>query len=188
MLGAPVKTLSSALAVVLVALSIFASTASAHFGGEAFILVPVDHVDPGQTFDVVVADLTPGSTVVLEVVRDGESLQIGQAVSDADGHFTTTAALPADFPHGYAQLVATAEDGTQVTTWVLVGSRSEAGPPPTAPPPAFNQLLDPSVLLLVALIGGIGIALAIALIKRSATRPADRRVSPSRRVASKRRR
>ena len=137
--------------------------AAAHFGGEAYILVPADHVNPGDTFEVIAADLTPNATVSLTMLRDATPVSLGQATADAEGHFTTSIPLPSEYPAGYAQLIAVAQDGTQASTWVLVGSRTSATPPPPGQPAWWA---DPSVIVLgIAVLGGAGV-LGYALIKR----------------------
>jgi hypothetical protein len=76
--------------------------------------------------------------------------------------------LPADVPHGYAELVATDEDGAMVGTWVLVGPRNQGvGTPGTGSDEGPS--LDPAVLLLAAAFGLAGLLL-LAGILRSARR------------------
>jgi hypothetical protein len=153
MLFESMRAVSRSLALATFALHLLAVTSSAHFGGEAFILVTGDHVDPGLPFEVIVADLAPGSTVELSAVRNGLPVSVGSAQSDTEGHFTTSGTLPADFPHGYFELVATAGDGTRVSTWVLAGPRTSDTA--TAPvPPAAGGELDPSLVVLILLLGG----------------------------------
>jgi hypothetical protein len=155
--------------VALLTSVIAAAPVHAHFGGGAFIVVPADHVNPGSTFEVIGADLAPESTVEFKIVRDESVVALGTFVSGADGHFTTQLQLPADYPNGYAQLFATAADGTEASTWVLVGARTESTP---APPGATQWWSDPSVLILgVFIIGGLA-AIAYALFKRKSGAPA----------------
>jgi hypothetical protein len=151
------------VAVTLLSAALGARAASAHFGAEAWIFVPLDHINPGQMFEVVAADLTPNASVSLTMTRDATSVSLGEAVADAEGHFTTTLPLPTEFPSGYAQLVAVAADGTSASTWVLVGPRTSATPPP---PGRAEWWADPSVLVLGAVLaGGVG-ALGYALLRR----------------------
>jgi hypothetical protein len=176
------KGITALLGAIAVSLWL-ASPASAHFGGEAFILVPVDHVNPGEPFEIIVADLTPGASTVIEARRDGQSVEAGRTVSDTEGHFSTTGSLPTDYPHGYTELVATAEDGTTVSTWILVGPRSAT----TGPPPVSNAAragIDPSLLVLGILLGGSVGAVGYLLLRR--TRPAKAAVPTHRVVARKR--
>jgi hypothetical protein len=156
------------LALSLLSLLTFATPTVAHFGGEAFILVPADHVNPGEPFEVIVSDLTPGSPVVVEARRDGGSVRVGQVVSDTEGHFTAFATLPADYPHGYTELVATAQDGTQVSTYVHVGPRDAGtGAPPPAPGSSSGGGgIDPSLMVLGVLFGGSIGALGYMLVRR----------------------
>ncbi|MEP7157865.1 MAG: hypothetical protein ABI797_00420 [Chloroflexota bacterium] len=177
------RFLMFAVFAVLMASALVVAPASAHFGGGAFIVVPSDHIDPGSTFEVIGADLAPASTVDFKIVRDESVVSLGTFVSGADGHFTTQLQLPADYPDGYAQLFATATDGTEASTWVLVGARTESTP---APPGATEWWSDPSVLIVgVFLIGGFA-AVAYALLKRKSGEPVPARAGQRGPVASKR--
>jgi hypothetical protein len=177
------RSLVLSACAVLMASAIAAVPVHAHFGGGAFIVVPVDHVNPGSTFEVVGADLTPESTVDFKIVRDESVVPLGTFVSGADGHFTTELQLPADYPNGYAQLFATAADGTEASTWVLVGDRTESTP---APPGATQWWTDPSVLLLgVFIIGGLA-AIVYVLLKRRSGEPVPARASARRPADTKR--
>jgi hypothetical protein len=149
------------LAALLIGL-VSAGGASAHFGGSAYLVVPADYINPGETFEVVAVDLTPNTTVALTLTRDDRSVSLGDATSDEYGHFTTTLPLPADFPAGYAQLFAVAPDGTSASTWMLVGARTAATPPPPGTPPWWA---DPSVIVLLVLVGGAMAALAYLLLR-----------------------
>ena len=135
-----------------------------HFGGAAYIVVPVDHVNPGERFEVVGGDLTPNSNVVFRFRRDESTVPVpGTVTSGPDGHFTASLAMPADYPTGYALLEAEAADGTRTTTWVLIGARTSETPAPPGQPAWWT---DPSVIVLgVAIAGGIG-ALGFAAYKR----------------------
>jgi hypothetical protein len=163
MLGTKMRLLMLAACAVLMASVIAVAPVRAHFGGGAFIVVTADHVDPGSSFEVIGADLAPESTVEFRIVRDDFVVVLGTFVSGADGHFTTQLQLPADYPTGYAQLFATAADGTEASTWVLVGARTESTP---APPGTTEWWLDPSVLILgVFIIGGL-VAIVYVLLRR----------------------
>jgi hypothetical protein len=148
------------LAALLIGL-VSAGGASAHFGGGAYLVVPADYINPGEPFEVVAVDLTPNASVSLTMTTDDRIASLGDAISDAYGHFTTTLPLPADFPAGYAQLFARAQDGTSASTWVLVGARTAATPPPPGTPPWWA---DPSVIVLLVLVGGAAAALAYLLL------------------------
>jgi hypothetical protein len=177
------RSLVFTLLAVLMASALVVAPVSAHFGGGAFIIVPSDHIDPGSTFEVIGVDLAPESTVDFKIVRDESVMALGTFVSGADGHFTTRLQLPADYPTGYAQLFATATDGTEASTWVLVGARTESTP---APPAATEWWSDPSVLIFgVFLIGGFA-AVAYALLKRKSGEPVPARAAVRGQVASKR--
>ena len=158
-------------------------SALAHFGGAAYIVVPVDHVNPGERFQVVGGDLTPNSSVVFRFKRDESTVPVpGTVTSDPDGHFTASLAVPADFPSGYALLEAEAADGTQTSTWVLIGARTSETP---APPGQPAWWADPSVIVLgVAVAGGIG-ALGFAAYKRLHPQPVSVNAATRRRSSGK---
>jgi hypothetical protein len=185
MLVNSMKIALRSLALASLVLHLLGGTSSAHFGGEAFILVPLDHVLPGQTFEIIVADLTPGSTIQLTAVQNGVSVPVGTAQSDAEGHFTTSATLPADYPHGYFELVATAGDGTQASTWVLAGPRtSETGNAPA--PTTSGGTIDPSLVVLLVLVGGSVAAAGYVALRRARARVVTPPIAARRSVAPKR--
>ena len=138
--------------------------AAAHFGGGAYILVPADHVNPGEEFDVIGGDLTANSKVDFRFIRDARATTLpGDVTSGPDGHFTARLTMPPTYPSGYAMLVAEAADGTQTSTWVLVGPRTESTPAPPGRPPWWA---DPSVVVLgIAIVGGAGM-LGYAVVRR----------------------
>lgn len=168
--------------LVVVALS--PRPAAAHFGGSAALIVPATHVNPGETFELVAVDLTPNATVTLTMTRDDRQAFLGEAVADAEGHFTTALPLPADFPSGYAQLVAVARDETQASTWVLVGAPTASTP---APPGQPAWWADPSVVVLGVLVVGVVGMVGFALLRRSQPqrRPAPVANARQRRAAGK---
>lgn len=154
----------------------------AHFGGSAYILVPVDHVNPGERFDVIGGDLTPNSNVEFRFERDESTVPVpGTVTSGPDGHFTATLVMPATFPTGYALLVAEAADGTQTSTWVLVGARTSQTPSAPGQPAWW---FDPSVIVLgIAVAGGAG-ALGYAFWRRRQPERVPLRAGESRRRSS----
>ena len=151
----------------LVAVTLWPALAFGHFGGSAYIVVRADHINPGETFDVVAADLTPNATIALTLSRDERQVSLGETVADAEGHFSSTLPLPADFPSGYAQLVAIATDGTQASTWVLVGLRTSATPPP---PGQVAWWADPSVIVLGGVLAGAAGMIGYAMFRRRSQR------------------
>lgn len=121
------------------------ATINAHFGGQATVFVPLEYVDPGQSFPVIGADLGVDAGVTFRLVREDRTVELGRVSAGLDGHLQSTFDLPADFPLGYAELVATSDDGSRASTWILVGPRTDAT---LAPPnrPAIWQ--DPAVWLI----------------------------------------
>ena len=149
------RRLITAQMVAGLAILVTIGPATAHIGGGAFILVPADHVLPGATFEVIAADMGMDATVSFRIEHDTLVVPLDAATAGPDGHFQTTLSLPADFPIGYAQLIARADDGSEASTWLLVGERTAATPPP---PATVAWWTDPSVLvLLVLLIGAAGV-------------------------------
>jgi hypothetical protein len=176
------KLVARAAAALILAL-LGAGNVSAHLGGGPFIIVPTDHLFPGQPFDVVAADMGPDSNVTFEIARDELVVQLQGAKAGSDGHFTASLSLPADFPTGYALLTAVGDDGAQASTWVLVGERTESTP--ATPPGQGPWWADPSVLVLgVFLVGAATVLTYMAL--RSRSKPAP--LSAGRSTTSRKRR
>jgi hypothetical protein len=147
-------------------LASWAAPVSAHLGATAYIIVPADHVLAGESFDVVGADMGPSSNVTFRLVHEQTTTELQSITTNADGHFQVTLSVPQEFPDGYAQLFATASDGTETSTWLLVGVRTASTP---APPSATQWWSDPSVLvLLVLVIGAFGLV-GYILLRRSAS-------------------
>jgi hypothetical protein len=137
-LALPVATFAIALVQPMAAL--------AHAGGEPLIHVPADHLEPGQPFHLIAADLGPSARVTLELAATDQKLSLGTVTTGPDGHFESTLTLPASFPVGYAELTATSDDGSFASTWVRVGAGPEVATPPTADQDA--QWFDASLILI----------------------------------------
>jgi hypothetical protein len=160
------------LALALFSVALVAAAASAHEGAEPFILVPGDHIVPGQPFEVIASDLAPNSTIEITLAVDERVDQLDEVVSGADGHFSTTVTVPDSFPVGYAQIFAIDADGSEASTWVLVGERNDQTPAiPTSP--TADWWTDPSVIVLGVVVGSALISIG-ALIIRSQSRGARR--------------
>ena len=140
-----------------------AGVVRAHLGGEAFILVPLDHVLQEVPFEVIAADVSPDSLISFRIEQDSLVIPLQSATAGPDGHFQTLLTLPASFPDGYSQLIASAEDGTTASTWILVGARTASTPPP---PSATSWLADPSVIVLGSLVLGAVLVVAYVLLRR----------------------
>lgn len=173
----------------LVALLVtFAPTgAAAHSGGEAWIHVPAQSIEPGQPFELWGADLGPSASVAVEIVAGDEQIQVGRVTTGVDGHFTQTLALPAGVPEGYAQLHADSNAGVEAFMWVLVGQNTTGAVNPAAA--AGNQWWsDPSVIVLGLMLGGALLAVLFLAVRsrRSATpTPAPVRAAPLSRKGSR---
>jgi len=146
----------------------------AHGGGGASLIVPIDHINPGEGFPVIAADFGPQSAVTFSIVATERSAALGSATAGPDGHFDAHFDLPADFPLGYADLVARADDGSQTDVYVLVGPATNATPPR---PRRVSWWQDPSVLLLglVVLVGSVVTAAALVQARRRERATAQQR-------------
>jgi hypothetical protein len=149
------------LVAVLLAALLAPGHARAHAGGEPLIIVPLDHVTPGQSFPVTAADLGPWSLVSFRIVKSDRSVPLGRRRAGPDGHFQTSLVLPAAFPDGYAQLIAKGSDGSAAATWILVGGRTESTPSPPGQTVWWKHPM--LVLLLLVLVGGGGAALVLTV-------------------------
>jgi hypothetical protein len=135
------------------------------------MLVAQDFILPGQQFELIAADMGANAALVVEIVQAPVVARLGTVQAAGDGHFRATLSLPADFPGGYAQIIATAADGTQTSTWVLVGQPTASTPPP---PGSGSWWTDPSVLVLIAFLAG-----AVGVVGYLLLRPKSKAVAPA---------
>ena len=172
MLGRLLRRASICLAAV-VALLVVPTAAAAHGGASPSLVVTVDHVDPGSSVPIIAADFGTDSRVVFDLVAPARSLELGQWNAGAVGHLNKSLDVPADYPVGWADLVATGDDGSSTSAQVLIGPVAGA---PSRPNRSATWWQDPATLLLAGLLLAGGLALA-ALVVRSArkTRPKTRR-------------
>lgn len=152
------------LAAVLLVTALAPPGARGHVGGQSYIQVPLSHVMPGQTFTIIAADLGSNATISMRLVQGERELDLGAEIAQPDGHFETTRQLPTDFPHGYAQLIAVSDDGSEVSTWVLVGP-AENAPPLPGGTGSGEWWLDASVLILAGMLVVGVIALAVVAVR-----------------------
>ena len=82
---------------------VVAGVVSAHPGGPEEVIVVGDHVDPGQTFRLSAAFIE-ATDVPVTVVVGSTVFDLGTVSVDPDGRFDVSLTLPADVPHGYAEL------------------------------------------------------------------------------------
>lgn len=115
------------------------------------LVVPADHVMPGETFPVTGYDLDPGASLLLGLSTGSTSIALGTRAVAADGTLSTTVLLPPTFPTGYAELTATSAEGGRWSTFVLVGERAEGPKPPGGAGDAALNLQ--SIALIVMLVG-----------------------------------
>jgi hypothetical protein len=153
-----------------------ASLALAHGGGLPWIWLEQEQVMPGERFHALVVDFEPFTEVEL-VARAGETSElVGRVPTEVDGHGEGDLMLPADFPLGYAELVARDTVGGEATMLMQVGDTPAVGPPapnqPGSGQPGVGQSgqagalwQDPSVLTLAALLGISGTVLLYVLFR-----------------------
>jgi hypothetical protein len=144
---------------VVLAVLLAPGQAQAHPGGEPLVLVPVDHVLPGETFPLTGADLGEDALVSFELKQEELVVPLGRITAGPDGHFESTLDLPSTFPEGYAQLIGSSSDGSESSTWILVGERTEATPPP----PGGSGWGRERTLIVLALVVGL-VAAALGLV------------------------
>jgi hypothetical protein len=136
-------------------------------GGDAFVHVPEDHITAGAEFPVIGANMEPGSEIRLFLANGPRRVSLGTVTTDQGGAFQTTAAAPADFPDGYAQIVAISDIEEPIWTLVLVGPRETYVMDPGGT--SLERLLsDPLVLILVVAV--VGSIVVLALLWRSSRR------------------
>lgn len=142
----PIRGSLALLPCAIVIVLVQPMAALAHGGGEPLIHVPADHLEPGQSFTLIAADLGPSAQVTLELAASDQKVSLGTVTTGPDGHFEATLTLPASFPVGYAYLTATSDEGSFASAWVRVGLGPELATPPTADQGA--QWFDASLILI----------------------------------------
>ncbi len=147
------------LLLVLLAALLAPGDARAHEGGKPLVLVPVDHVMPGETFPLTGADVGEGALVTFELKQEELVVPLGRITAGPDGHFESTLDLPPTFPEGYAQLIGSSTDGSETTTWILVGERTESTP---APPGGTAWGRERTLIVLALVLAVAAAALAFA--------------------------
>jgi hypothetical protein len=159
-------TTLAALTAVLVA-----GTVNAHPGGPEEIIVVGDHVDPGQTFQLLASFIEPGVDVPITVVTGSSVFDLGSASVDAAGSFDVSLTLPADVPLGYAELHLDQPNEGDAATVFLVGPRD--GSTPAAPSVGGGSLFDSQAGALILFVGTLAaIAVVAFLLIRGGRKPA----------------
>jgi hypothetical protein len=157
-------TLATLLAVVA------AGAVRAHAGGPEEIIVVGDHVDPGQTFQLLAAFIEAGVDVPVTVLAGSRVFDLGSVHVDEAGRFDVSLILPPEVPHGYAELhVAQPNEGDAATVF-LVGPRD--GTTPAEPRAVNGSLVDSQAGALILFIGTlVGISVVGFLLIRSSRKP-----------------
>lgn len=156
---------------ILLAAMLVTGQAQPHPGGEPLVLVPVDHVLPGESFRLTGADLGPDAVVTFQLKQEDRLARLGRITAGHDGHLEGTFAVPATFPVGYTQLVASSSDGSETSTWILVGERTEATPPP---PGGSGWGREQTLIVLALVLGLAAAALGLAAWRSGRRTPSDR--------------
>jgi hypothetical protein len=157
------RTLRLATLVVLLCV-VMPGAAMAHGGGEPWIHVPTQSIEPGQPFELWGSDLGPGASVSIAVTADDRSIAVGTVTADAEGHFTQTLTLPAGVPEGYRQLRADSDAGVDAFMWVLVGQDTTGAVNPAAAG-GSEWWSDPSVLVLGAMLAAAMVAVIVLALR-----------------------
>jgi hypothetical protein len=148
-----------------------AAPVAAHGGASPSLVVTVDHVDPGGSVPIIAKDFGTDSRVLFELAVPGHIVELGHWMAGPDGHFNASFQVPADFPLGWADLVATGDDGSSTSAQVLVGATSAAPPRPSRVAPWWQ---DPAALLLAGLLLAGGIGVAVVFLRTGNRRPRSR--------------
>jgi hypothetical protein len=171
-----------ALVSAVLLITVGASAAGAHGGAAAYVLVSADFILPGQPFEVMVADIGEDAPVDFSIVQGERNEVLGTSRAAPDGHLMADLVVPADFPTGYAQLVATVPNVASTSTWVYVGERTAETPPPPAAASAAPWWSDPSVIVLGLLMLGVVGAVGYLVLRsrRAVPQPAVAATAPRR--------
>jgi hypothetical protein len=144
--------------------------ANAHPGGPEEIIVVGDHVDPGQTFQVLAAFIEPDVDVPITVVTGSSVFDLGSVSVDAAGSFDISLTLPSEVPHGYAELHLTQPNEGDAATVFLVGPRDATTP--AAPPVPGGSVFDTQAGALLLFVGTlVGIVVVGFLLIRGGRKP-----------------
>ncbi len=149
----------SALAALALA-GAAAGNALADEPNSGHLIVPVDHVLPGETFRITGFEIDAGIDLSLQLTSGGTTVELGSAHVALDGTVEASGGVPANFPLGYAELHAVSQaDGTW-TAVVLIGERAE-GPQAIYPDGPFID-----VQLMAVLMIGVGLVVFVGASSR----------------------
>jgi hypothetical protein len=107
------------LAIILLLIFSDAKPVLAH-GGEPRLELSVDRVNPGGVVDVRGVDFEPEETLTLTLVEAQQTIQMGEAVTDAEGIFLQIVTLPVDLPEGTYTFVVLHDEHQIVSPTLLV--------------------------------------------------------------------
>jgi len=143
--------------------------AMAHGAGLPTVIVPLDHVVPGVTFQVLLSDFPPGAAVHITITSAGRTTVLADATMGSDGHGEATATLPSTFPFGYVQVIAAAGDGSAADTWIRIGDSTYSSPGSAAGETPIWE--DPSFWILAVFVLGVVAALTLLATRARRQRP-----------------
>jgi hypothetical protein len=144
------------VAIVCAAIALFGGPAVVAADGpnNGNLLVPVDHVMPGEQFRITGFDIDPGITLTLSLIAGARSAELGQIKVALDGTVESTAVVPADFPLGYAELHAASDGEGTWSTAVLIGPRAEG-------PRGVNTVADDPSRTIALIVAALGLVIFV---------------------------
>ena len=157
-----------AVLAALIAEIVTAIPAMGHAGGLPTVIIPLDHVVPDESFEILLSDFAANSAIHITLVQDGKTIVLAEATTGADGHGSASATLPATFALGYVQLFAMSDDGATADTWIRVGTGTYTSPGSTA---KSDWWTDPSILVFGVFILGAVAALTFLATRSRRPRP-----------------
>src|SRR5690349_8349065 len=157
------------LVLAIASVAVLASAALAHPGGPEQVLVVGDHVDPGQSFQLLAAFIEADADVPVSVHSGSARFDLGSVRVGSDGQIDKMLTLPADVPLGYAELHLSQPTQGDAATIFLVGPRDAA-----ASDAGGGSVLDTqagALLMFVATLAGI-VVVAVLLLRGGRTKRA----------------
>jgi hypothetical protein len=139
--------------VVLALLCVLSATAAlADSPGRGQLLVPGDHHLPGESMDLTGYQLEPGDQLTFTLTSGGYAITLVKASVGADGTISASAAVPSNYPTGYADVIATNAAGTSWRTTVLIGPRAEG---PGIAVDSGGPFIEPAAIGLAMVVVGL---------------------------------
>lgn len=118
------------------------------------VIVPGDHLMPGEQFRITGFNMDPGVALSLRLVSPARSDDLGGTTVAPDGTIDATGVVPSGFPFGYAELQAVSSADGAWSTTVLIGPRAEG-------PGGTNAAPDDGGRGIALLVLGIGLLIVM---------------------------